>query len=59
MAEPVFSISTPDPRFDPVKPLKVNGYLFIPAPKDGKRDPCPAPDRVRVSPVMRRLGARM
>lgn len=26
-----FSLSTPDPRFDPLAPIRVNGYLFTPA----------------------------
>lgn len=30
MAEP-FAIATQDPRFDPQEPVKVNGYLFVPA----------------------------
>lgn len=25
------SLSTPDPLFDPDKPVKVNGYLYLPA----------------------------
>lgn len=27
-------IATPDPLFDPAKPMLVNGYRFIPAPHD-------------------------
>ena len=26
-----FSITTPDPRFDPNEPVRVNGYLYLPA----------------------------
>ncbi len=28
-----FAIATQDPRFDPAKPLTVNGFLFAPAPR--------------------------
>lgn len=32
-AEPVFRLRTPDPRFDPNAPVRVNGYLYLPAPR--------------------------
>lgn len=35
MPEP-FSLTTGDPAFDPRRPIKVNGYLFVPA--DGRAD---------------------
>ena len=30
MSDP-FHLTTTDPRFDPDKPVRVNGYLFLPA----------------------------
>ena len=41
----LLALSTPDPAFDPAKPLTVNGYLYVPAADHGvgvpPREPAP------------------
>lgn len=31
MTDKLFPLTTPDPHFDPAKPVTVNGYLYLPA----------------------------
>lgn len=38
MAE-ILDLSTPDPLFDPERPLRVNGFLFLPARRVLARKP--------------------
>ena len=55
--EPVLSLTTPDPRFDPAKALRVNGYLFVPADPRTRAAPPAKPDRMKPDHALRRIGA--
>lgn len=50
-----FAISTADPRFDPRKPVTINGYPFLPAePEMAVHQPVPGRHRVELVPIKRR-----
>lgn len=46
---PAIALKTGDGRFDPLKPVTINGYRFIPAPAS-QQGPAPAQDTVAVDP---------
>lgn len=49
MPKPV-NVSTGDPSFNPRKPVKINGYLFMPATADQRL-------RMERGPIVKRAGS--